>query len=158
MTESKSKTAENSADPLAALQQLEQVLEHLRALERISSQQASLLECADVDALSRLLKERQMHVEALSISPDGSLHVEALLGNCMSGANDAQLEQLGSHVAELQRLLEVVLRRDESLRHQLYQMRDRIGGELKESRAAGVARDAYLHQSAAMPQFADQEA
>ena len=120
--------------------------------------EAGLRASQSVDALSRLLKERQLHVEALSISPDGSSHIESLLSNCVSDVNDDQLQQFGKLVTELQRLLEVVLQRDESLRHRLHQMRDRIGGELKESRAAVVVRGAYLHQNSAMPQFADQEA
>ena len=134
-------------------------------LRELSEQQRSSLEQGTTQDLLSVLAQRQSVVDDLSeiagtLSASGgqwSQHLDEL--------PDSERGELRQLVAEVQRLAEEVMQRDEHDQSQLRNMRQRVGGELRGLHAGHAAANAYRGGAAGTPstsnrtpRFADRSA
>jgi flagellar biosynthesis/type III secretory pathway chaperone len=134
-------------------------------LRDLSEQQRSSLEEGSTQDLLTVLSQRQSVVDDLSETASALAANGGQWNQYLGELPDRERDELRELVADVQRLAEEVMQRDEHDQSQLRSMRQRVGGELRGLHAGHAAANAYRGGAAGTqappprtPRFADRSA
>ena len=155
--------ADRSATELAGLLRRQHAL--YVQLRDLSEQQRNALEDGSTQDLLGVLAQRQSVLDDLSEITRNLTASGEQWNQRLDELPDSERDELRRLVAEVQRLAEQVMQRDEHDQLQLRGMRQRVGGELRGLHAGHTAANAYRGHGAGpqpashrTPRFADRSA
>ena len=124
-------------------------------LRDLSEQQRTALEEGSTQDLLGVLAQRQSVVDDLSEVSSSLAGHGGPWGEKLQELPESERGELRQAVAEVQRLAEEVMQRDEHDQSQLRSMRQRVGGELRGLHAGHAAANAYRGNATGTPSTAN---